>query len=120
MKRKSRLNSPKSPTSLEQRKSPTELPAFWNDRSNWVAVATILIAIANIVYTVFSGIQWTVMRGQLNEMRSSSRQGQIVLDRELRPYVLATKLYLSGEVKDGQMFYGEVEITNSGARQRLN
>jgi hypothetical protein len=47
---------------------------FWSNPNHWIAIATIVAAIATSLYTWYARRQWQVMQSQLSEMRSSSAQ----------------------------------------------
>src|ERR1035438_9233296 len=53
-----------------QNQAPTQ-SGFWRNPNHWVAIATVVIAVANGLYTFFALQQWTTMKRTLEEMQRS-------------------------------------------------
>jgi hypothetical protein len=107
----------KTPVASDESDEKKSLRRSWKS-SGPVAKLTVVFAgvaaAATVAYVLIAASQLYVMSGQLSQMQQTLDQNKTANARELRPYVSVNKMELLGELKDGQIVHGKVDVTNSG------
>jgi hypothetical protein len=90
------------------------LKAFKDFLFEWKPVVEFLGIVIILVYTVLTGL---LLRENQKANRISNdalNQNRVALERGQRPYVLASKLDIIGDIKSGQTFIARVDVLNYG------
>jgi hypothetical protein len=49
---------------------------FFSSAAGWSALASVVVAVATVIYTTYAHRQWSVMSGQLEEMKNSTKASE--------------------------------------------